>query len=201
MVPGASAGRGWGMRALRAVLALVLAPHLALAGPPSCPARYDDGLGYGERRAMAPSEARPLVRREGAILSLVGDRGVIELEDDPSCSWPEWPDTDARSAACVDHHLVDAFDDPRGILVRRDHYEDQDFLWIDRSTGVILRLGDLQRFSPDGRWLVTVGAAECCGISFFGIEVWRMGDRPEHVWLWTPSPHGVEPYRFYRFLQ
>ncbi|MCZ8149991.1 MAG: hypothetical protein O9325_19325 [Roseomonas sp.] len=154
--------------------------------------------GFGEARPLSPGEAARLFHQGDGVLTLTLRRGPVELRDHENCSAD--PMTEAY-VSCVRHEFVAAFAEPSGFLVRRSHYEHQDYIWVDREWGTQLRFSHLPRFSPGHRWLVSVSPSEA-GHVFNGIELFELGPPRTPKPMWRHVPAGApEDYYLFSFLR
>lgn len=110
---------------------------------------------------LLATTGEPKVTREGRSLRILPASGsTVILEDCIDCG----PEKD------VEHFLVERFSKPDGVLIYRQLYEGDDFLWIT-ARGESHTLPAYPVLSPDRTHLLVVSASEA--FNWNGLEVWE----------------------------
>jgi hypothetical protein len=185
---------GLRLRLLRLAAVLSVLPGTRAAAE-ACPEGPDNDwiAGYGAAVPMPGNQAAALVRRDASSITLQTDRGPLVIRDSAGCALDEMHDDYPDR---VRNAFLDAFQAPAGYRMRRDDYEGNSWVWVERATGIEVPMGNLPRFPPDGRWAVAVGAADA--YNFDGIEVWNLEWTFRKVWMHSPTM--AETHRSFVFL-
>lgn len=188
------------IRLLRTGLAVLVVSFCMAGGARTdtiCAETLDGAAGYGEAAPIPYDAAAPLVRRQDDTLRLALHEGEVVLPDHPSCAAD---DPAAELVSCFKHEFVAAFAEPAGFLIRRDHWEHTDYVWVDRKSGDETVLWDRPRFSPGLRWLISVATSEASH-AYNGIQVFSLRRGfAQPVWLHVPN-EPADTYYLFSFVR